>query len=136
MSEVMPREERRKLPKVLNPLNIHAWMSNAGLTCGCSDGVAIIETLVRFLEWHDRKDRWEDPNGGFEHVLPGQEGAYYIIASVIDDLGLSEHGSSIRCPWLTADGKRLLAALRYYKPEEIDDIPLGEAYDGISYGNS
>lgn len=131
--DVMPHEERRKLPADLTPLNIHAWLSNVGFTCGCSDGVAVIETLRKFLEWHDAKDRWEK-NMSYETVLPGQEGAFYIIAAVIDDLGLAEHGSSIRAPWLTDDGKRLLDALRKYKPEEIDELPLAEAYDGISYG--
>lgn len=136
MNDVMPREERRKLPKDLTPLNIYAWLSNVGFSCGCSDLVAIIETLKHLLEWTARKDRYPDPKGGFEHVFPGNEGIYYILASVIDDLGLSEHGTSVRCPWLTKDGERLLEALRKYKPEEIDEVPLGEAYDGISYGRT
>ena len=128
--EVMPERERRKLPEDLTPLNIRAWLSNVGFLCGCSEEDELLQALQRILDWHDSP---MDRRVAYHDVYPGNVGAFYLVAATIDELGLAEHGGSIRNPWLTPDGARLAAAIRSTTYRAIADAN-GEAYDGLSYG--
>lgn len=115
-----------KLPKDLTPLNIKAWLSQAGFTCGCSETDLVVKRLVDFLEFHALEDGKD-----YEKVCR-DVGDFYIIAMRLDSLGLAEHGTSIRYPWLTDEGKRLLAALKKHGWKAIDDS-FGIAYDGLTH---
>lgn len=42
---------------------------------------------------------------------PNDSGLWYIMAYLLDHSGLTEHGTSIRWAWLTADGAAALAFL-------------------------
>jgi len=119
----------RGLPLDLTPLNIKAYLYNNLGLCGCSELDEIVAVLLRLLEWHggDKETRYDE-------LFPGNVGVFYLLAGMLDGLGLSEHGTAIRHPWLTEDGKRLLAALRRHPAQEIDDAS-GEAYDGCHYGD-
>lgn len=87
----------------------------------------MVKSILRLLEWMagDKGTRYD--------TLYPETGTFYLLAGRLDSLGLIEHGTSIRYPWLTKDGERLLAALKSTDPETIEDA-TGEAYDGCSYG--
>jgi hypothetical protein len=120
--------EHPKLPQELSPLNLKAYFGFAFGRCGCSDVEAIHALIRDFLKWHD------EPVGDREKfdTLFIYEGIFYVLAGMLDNLRLAEHGVSIRNPWLTGEGKRLLAALEVIDPTEID-VAEGEAYDGLYY---
>ena len=44
----------------------------------------------------------------------------YFMAYVLDSLGFLEHGSSIRCSWLTEKGENLLKALEVLEKYDYD----------------
>ena len=114
------------LPEELTPINLKAYLSKAIGFCCCWEVDKVHATLLRLLEWHDAKDR---PH---YDTLYGDTGVYYLLAGVIENQFLSEYGTSIRCPWLTDDGSRLLEALRTISAAELHDA-TGEAYDGVYY---
>ena len=75
--------------------------------CGCVDDIAcdkIIEALTCLSERKDRE--------GFDALLDGPfngDSAYaYITLQYLNDKGLTEHGISIRYPWLTDKGRKAL----------------------------
>lgn len=116
-----------QLPADLSPINIKAYFCHNFGACGCSDLEAMIITVRDLMEWHasinDRK-RYSE--------LYDDEGIFYLLVGKLDDLGLGEHGTAIRHPWLTQNGKRLLEALRNTEPSEIENA-TGTAYDGLYY---
>lgn len=115
------------LPEHLTPINILAYMYNALGKCGCSETDEMITSLRKLLEW-------VGSDGAIQYdALYPEIGVFYLLAGRLDDLGLIEHGISIRFPWLTDDGKRLLDALKTIEPETIE-AAVGEAYDGVYYG--
>jgi len=59
-------------------------------------------------------------------------GTFYLLAGILDNAGLCEHGISIREPWLTNAGKSLLDGLKTISPIAIDEA-TGTGYDGIEY---
>jgi hypothetical protein len=86
-------------------------------TCGCSEMDEMIYTIKCFLDWANQEigkrknyDEVDDP------------GIYYIIAGILNKAKIFEHGSAIRCPWLTMKGKQLLIALNKFTVEEIDKL--------------
>jgi hypothetical protein len=126
----MPKSERRKLPKELTPLNLKAWLyEGAGLLCGCSDHWAVINTLGGLLTWFNT-DCVERES--YDKLFGGNTGLFYLLAGVLDDLGLQEHGTSCRVGFLTDDGKRLLKAITSLTEEQWDSA-VGEAHDGVHY---
>ena len=122
----------KTLPEELTPLNIKAYFSNTLGACGCSELDTMIESILRFLHWCENYPTNIKAMGYFE--LYSEIGVFYIIAGLLDGLCLIQHGTSIRYPFLTEDGKRFLNALETYSAEEIDNAN-GEAYDGLYYGD-
>jgi len=119
--------EHEKLPADLTPINLLAYLYNAWGKCGCSETDEMVASLIRLLEWMEG-----DKSTRYDALYP-EIGTFYLLAGRLDALGLTEHGTAIRYPWLTDDGKRLLAALKSTDPEAIENAD-GEAYDGLSYG--
>lgn len=115
-----------KLPEELSPVNLKAYFYNNFGACGCSDLSSMIDAVLKLLRWHEMSPRthWED--------LYKEPGVFYLLAGLLDSLGLAEHGGSIRHPWLTADGARLLSALNTTDSGVIEDAG-GLAYDGLQY---
>lgn len=110
------------------PLNIRAFFSNELGACGCSDMSSMIAEIRRLLEWHEQET---GARVSFSELY-SSEGLFYLMAGLLDDCGLSEHGTAIRHPWLTDRGRELLSALRACTPREIEEAS-GEAYDGCWY---
>jgi hypothetical protein len=121
----------KKLPDDLTPLNLNAYLTNAFAVCGCAEKESVIVEIVSLLEWHKGS---VNHRAGYQSLYNGNVGVFYLLAGWFDALGLSEHGTGIRYPWLTPDGERLLAALKSHTVTEIESAS-GEAYDGLWYGD-
>lgn len=118
-----------EFPPSLSPVNLLAYLYNAFGVCGCSELDVVVGEVRSILEWHaNGEDRCP-----YAEVYPGRPGLFYLMAGLLDALGLSEHGIAIRHPWLTERGKVLLDALRAVPVEEIEEA-VGTAYDGAWYG--
>jgi hypothetical protein len=118
-----------KLPTDLTPLNLKAYFYNAFNACGCSELDEMHASVVRLLSWSH-----PDWTPSYESLY-NESGVYYLLAGLLHSLSLAEHGTSIRCMWLTDDGKRLLEALQSTTVDQIYNAE-GEAYDGLYYDQS
>lgn len=65
--------------------------------CGCGDGDAVMVYVKEFLE-KQKTQAW----GNYED-LP-----YMFLAYWADHEGFTEHGTTVRCSWLTERGEELL----------------------------
>jgi hypothetical protein len=110
-------------PNFNKPEDIAAFLGNELGLCGCTDEEPYLKALIRLLEWHNNKDV------GFESLY-FDDGVYYLLAGMIDRAGLSEHGSSIRAPFLSTKGRELLKGLKTITIEELRHTEK-EAYDGV-----
>lgn len=119
-----------KLPDDLTALNLKAFFMNEMGLCGCAEYDEFCQTLLALLQWHNESQLERVP---CNMILP--VGAFYLMAGWLDTLGLAEHGSSIRGAWLTAEGKKLLAAMETHSADDIEESS-GLAYDGANYGDS
>jgi hypothetical protein len=120
-------DQKRQLPEDLSALNLRAFLTNEFGACGCSELETMLDVLKSLLTWVGMGGGRVDWN-----KLYSNPGIYYLLMGALDRLGLTEHGISIRHPWLTPDGTRFLAALMALKPGDVD-AANGEGYDGIYY---
>jgi hypothetical protein len=109
-----------------NPIDIYALLLNEFGGCGCSEDDEMAKVIVKILEWAVKsignRVRY---NKLFRHV-----GTFYIVAGILDNNDLLEHGTSIRCAWATKKGKMLLETL---KEMDFSKKIEGTAYDGCFY---
>lgn len=77
--------------------------------CGCGDGDAVMVYVKEFLEKLDRQD-W----GEYEDM------PYMFLCYWADDKGFTEHGTTVRCSWLTDLGKELLNDINWCLENESD----------------
>ncbi len=127
---LIDKQTTRNLPADLTPLNIKAWLCyGSGFVCGCSDAWSVITVLGGLLTWFNT-DQMKREN--YDTLFGGNTGLFYLLSGVLDDMDLTEHGTSYRAGWLSEDGKRLLAALTSLAEEQYDAAE-GEAYDGLHY---
>lgn len=71
------------------------------IMCGCGDPEAVWAWVLAYLRGMDgRVDAWKP-----------ETGPDYLAAYLLDDLGLTEHGTTIRASWLTPLGRQTLAFL-------------------------
>lgn len=81
--------------------------------CGCGDPDSVMLYIRDFLqklnthEWGDYSDM-----------------SYMFLCYWSDHEGLSEHGSSARCSWLTDKGKELLDDINWCLENEIDEYDV------------
>ena len=76
--------------------------------CQCGAPVPASELLHEFLKAVDRGASLED----IQRYCNINKASVYLIAYLLDDLNLIEHGISVRCPFLTKRGELLLEALQ------------------------
>ncbi len=119
--------DNEKLPNDLSPINIKAYFQNALGACGCSELHTMVDVVKDLLDWCGVYKRIP------YSLLYNSDGVYYLLVGRLDSLGLIEHGTSIRHPFLTEWGKKLLKALKETPIEDIENAE-GEAYDGLWYG--
>jgi len=99
------------------------FLQDAFGLCGCSEFDEVKAVLLGFLRW--AKIGPAEGRRQFSSLYP-QLGMFYIVAGILDEHGLIEHGTAIRHPWITESGKRLLADL-----EEIDlDLAFDREHGG------
>ena len=123
--------DNQREPDFTKLIDVKAFFYNELGACGCSDIKAMIVEVKRFLSWADSQSPDYDNRIRFDELY-GSEGIFYLIAGMLDHAGLIEHGSSIRCSWLTSEGIDLLSALNTLDPLAIEEAE-GEAYDGLTY---
>lgn len=114
-------------PDFTKAVNVKAFFFNKLGACGCSELDVMLYTIHYLIEWMNDRDR-----ECYDTLFGGDTGVYYIIAGILDSVGLCEHGGSIRYPWLTPKGKNLLRALQTFSIDQIEQS-VGEAYDGCEY---
>jgi hypothetical protein len=88
-----------------------AWLCMLLPDCGCIGDVmrkayvSVLETLSV-----DGIERWNKLMA--ELGFDADPRLFYALTSLLDDRDLIEHGSSIRCSWLTERGKEALALMK------------------------
>jgi hypothetical protein len=110
------------------PINIKAFLFNEFHSCGCSEHDLEIGVIRELLEWLNNMEI----RNRYDTLFNGNVGVYYLLIQLLENANLCEHGTSIRCPWITDTGKDLLEALKNI-PHEIIDECNGDAYDGFYY---
>lgn len=115
-------------PDFTKPVDVCAFFFNEIHACGCSELDLMIYEVKRVLEWA-ASDIMTRPD---YTKLYHSGGVFYIVAGLLNSAGLLEHGSSIRCSWITEKGRTLLDALNKFSAYEIE-FPDGTAYDGCYY---
>ena len=78
--------------------------------CGCGDPDAVMTYIRDFLQKLDKQD-W----GNYEDM------PYMFLCYWSDHEGLSDHGTTPRCSWLTEKGKELLNDINWCLENEKDD---------------
>lgn len=75
--------------------------------CGCTGGEALV-VIDKVLTHYDAAQYsgvyWE---ALVKDVFNGDEGSAYIVANLLDNTGLIEHGIAIRGAWLTDKGREV-----------------------------
>lgn len=85
--------------------------------CGCGDpdsAMLFVRDMLKLLE--ERKG-WSEE---IKKELP-TDGVYYFVLYMLDDKGLTEHGSSVGGSWLTDKGKEVLADIEWCIENEKDE---------------
>lgn len=77
-----------------HPNDSFTWAEQILDLCGCADFGSIIDALLRYLNQGQHLHHDEDNLGEV------------MIAHLADNVGLAEHGTSIRSAWITDAGKR------------------------------
>lgn len=101
--------------------------------CGCGnpeDAYALIRDLLDLAPFHRHPQRVRD--------LIGNDGAYHIVLSVLDEARLIEHGGGIGGAWITPKGERYRELMHRYEYSDLDDGPPhdgGDCPEGCSFGS-
>jgi len=82
--------------------------------CGCA-GATMRKAYQRALELLE-KNNLEALHAEFK--LDAEPRLFYSVLMILDDRDLIDHGSSIRCPWLTERGEEALRLMREHWPQE------------------
>jgi len=77
--------------------------------CHCGKPGFLAEQLRDYLRYYSQEDR---------DKLEWCKDEWLWVAYLCDKEGLTDHGSSIGCVWLTDKGKKWLKRLEQYKGEE------------------
>lgn len=115
-------------PDFSSPVDIEAYFYNNFGACGCSELETMINVVRDLLSWATSTKERKSYDTLFDNP-----GVFYLLAGRLDSLELIEHGTSIRHPWITDKGALLLRALQTITPEQIENHPEAEAYDGAWY---
>jgi hypothetical protein len=125
--------KQQPTPDFDKPVDILAFIHQSFGICGCSELAVIIEELKLILDWAGTEMSFRPAYNSLytTALFTSRDGIFYLIAGMVDKAKLIEHGTAIRCPWLTDTGKAFLAGLNKYTVEQIDEAK-GEAYDGCT----
>jgi hypothetical protein len=132
------KETSQKAPDFDKPIDILAFFMNELGACGCSELEPMIRVVRDSLEWAGALSMEWPPKptverAEYDTLYGGDVGLFYIIIGILDHAGLINHGTSVRYPFLSEQGKMMLAALKKFSPAEIEEAK-GEAYDALAYG--
>lgn len=90
--------------------------------CGCGWPSVAMKRLYKYLDMINKRGQIGGPAG----VAEAHQGDAWLIAYLLDDLGLIEHDITIKTPQLTTAGKMLLnalsvAAMHNYSFDEMEE---------------
>lgn len=97
---------------------IHDWVFTDLGFCGCGDPEAALEFLRVILNALDRGTN-EERKALLKEKFAGNEGLYWTYLYLLDDNGLTEHGSNVVGCWLTEKGKDILLTLNSFSAEDV-----------------
>lgn len=117
-----------KRPDFTKAIDVKAFLYDELGFCGCMELDEVISALKTLLSWANSMES----RLGYEEFCKGEIGSFYLLMGLLDHADLIEHGSSIRHPWLTDDGERLLTALNKFSVGDIESVE-GEGYNGTFY---
>lgn len=96
--------------------DIYNWVFCELAFCGCGDPEGALEFLRDTLNLLNKE--FDERCNGIKKRFPDSPMSWSYLY-MLDDKGLTEHGSNIRGCWLTDKGKGILAALNAYSIEQI-----------------
>lgn len=106
------------------------YYADLGL-CGCGYPDEAWKLVHQLLRLHDNRQRAAT---NVAQELIGTAGAIQIVFGVLDNAGLTEHGTSLWGGWLTDRGKWLLNVLNRLDGADLhdlwDELNLGLPHDG------
>ena len=79
--------------------------------CGCSETKLLVNDLILLLE---NQAEEIETRVKYDKLFTSKT-LFYVLAGILSDLNFIEHGTSIRCSWITKKGKEFLAQLKSYK---------------------
>jgi hypothetical protein len=118
-------------PDFTRAVDVRAFLGDELHMCGCHDLEEIVPYLRDVLRWHETDASEREPYGS-SPLFHGSHAIFYIISGALDAAGLTEHGVSARCAFLTNMGRALLLGLETMDPGEID-CASGGAYNDCTY---
>lgn len=123
-------EIEKEKPDFKKAIDIKAFFYKklGACSCSCSEMEPMLLEIKTLLEWgcSDIDDR-----KSYENIY-NNKGIFYIIAGIMNTIGLLEHGTSIRCAWTTLMGMELLEGLKTFSFDKIANSE-GDAYNGCCY---
>jgi hypothetical protein len=96
--------------------------------CDCGEPEVAAARLRDLLILYDARSPDTNKWKTVEAIVP-DDGAHYLLLYALDYFKLIEHGSSIRHPWLSSTGKRVLAALQEHGVNIMDGEWCAHGYD-------
>lgn len=115
---------------------VYNFFYNKGFTCGCGEPEKVVEfvrDMLRALKM-STSTPGNDLDSNFDKgialmsqlvMLETHPGIGWMLMSLIEHAGLSEHGTNVRCSWLTDQGLKMLEALEQFTPEQVIDYGIG-----------
>lgn len=85
--------------------------------CGCGDpdgAMVFVGDILKLMEDHN----WYSAE--LNKLLPDERSRYFVLY-MLDHLGLTEHGTSINCSWLTDRGKEVLTDIEWCIENEEEE---------------
>lgn len=101
--------------------------------CGCGNPEAVY-LLIRDLLAATAMEAGPPRRARYRELLGEGEGVYFLGLYVLDDAGLTEHGTGIQAAWLTPKGKHYLELMQRYEFDAFDNNQADENGIYISVG--
>ena len=115
---------------LIEPLMDYYMFEELGL-CGCGVPEGTYEAIRLYLQirknWYEDKIEYVEVNRRYLtdlHIDDADElqsGILQFMMYVLDDIGFTDHGSSIGGCWLTDDGERLLTVLNAWHEDRTKE---------------
>lgn len=86
--------------------------------CGCGHPAAAVALIRRLLDLAPFHDHPAETTA----VFHGDPGVEHLTLSILDQVGLTEHGGSLQGSWLTDKGEAVRRLMALAGPGRLDDV--------------